>query len=254
MRKVVFILSILYLGISCSVSRKQIREKRENDSGSAVLNICESIVNQNLTARSFYIEKAEFRIRNDEGEKTGLGTIKFLLPDRFLISIKSNTGIEIARISLTGDSIMINDRFNKKLYYGSSSYLRDKYGLTTSLLPIVFGDYVNDEKLNCNSINCNNGEISIDGLVKSLRVKYIVDCKTGKSILTSPGDKERDNVLKISYRDFFKVNSINIPGIIEMSDGNNKTTIEIRIKKLVTPWDGTIGFLPGRQYEKIKLQ
>ena len=60
------------------------------------------------------------------------------MPDKFLISIKSHTGIEVARIFLTGDSIMINDRINKKLYYGSTSYLKNKYGLTTAVFPVIW--------------------------------------------------------------------------------------------------------------------
>ena len=69
------------------------------------VNLYESIINQNLTVRSFFIERAEFKIISNDGEKSGIGTIKFLMPDRFLISIKSKTGIEVARIFLTGDSI-----------------------------------------------------------------------------------------------------------------------------------------------------
>lgn len=254
MRKVAFILLIIGLSTACSVFRKQGTAKTEAMESHAVVNLCESIENQNLTSRSFYIEKAKFRIRSEDGEKSGIGTVKFLLPDRFLITIKLNTGIEVARVYLTGDSIFVNDRFNKKLFYGSTSYLKEKYGLTTSLLPVILGDYVNDEKLDCNMIKCEKGQTNIEGMVKSLNVKYVMDCERGKSVLTIPEDRFKENVLEIRYSEFFKVDKINTPGKIEISDRQSNTTIEIHFEKLLTPWEGKIDFIPGKQYEKIRLQ
>lgn len=253
MRKIVFILTIFMLGVSCSVSRKQSRSKSVVRETNNSANICENIVNQNLTTKSFFIEKAEFKIKSGEGEKSGIGTMKFLMPDIFLISIKSHAGIEIVRIFITGDSIMVNDRFNKKLFYGSTSYLKNKYGLTTSLLPLIWGDYVNDNRLDCNNIKCEDNKINVDGVVKSVRIKYMIDCELGKAILTMPEDNRKENVLEINYSEFFKTNNINTPGKIEISERQSNTTIEIRIQKIVSPWKGTIEFIPGKQYEKIRL-
>ena len=84
------------------------------------------------------------------------------MPDKYLVSIKSNTGIEIARIYLTEDSVMLNDRLNKKLYYGSASDLKKKYGLTTAILPVIIGDYVNDGKSDEESQNCIDGRLNIE--------------------------------------------------------------------------------------------
>ena len=119
------------------------------------------LLNQNLTARSFFIEKAEFKISSGDGEKSGIGTVKFQMPDKFLISIKSKAGIEVARIFLTGDSIFINDRFNKKLYYGSTSYLKSKYGYYNIIIASILGDYVNDQKLDRSKINCIEWKVKI---------------------------------------------------------------------------------------------
>ena len=178
---------------------------------------------------------------------------KFLMPDKFLISIKSNAGIEVARIYLTGDSIMINDRFNKRLFYGSTSYLKSKYGVTTSLLPVLLGDYVNDQKLDSSKISCADGKLKILGLVNDVRVKYLIDCELGKSILTVPEDRNKENTLEIKYSEFFRANSINSPGKIEIVERKSNTTIEIRIRKIISPWEGVIDFIPGKQYEKIHL-
>ncbi len=105
MRKIIYILVILFLSGSCSVSRKQKRGGKENINSTRTISLYDNILNQNLTARSFFIERAEFSIKSGEEEKNGLGTVKFLMPDKFLITLKSHAGIEVARIFLTGDSI-----------------------------------------------------------------------------------------------------------------------------------------------------
>ena len=64
---------------------------------------------------------------------------------------------------------MINDRFNKKLYYGSTSYLKSKYGVTTALLPVFLGDYVNDQKLDSTKIKCIDGKLNILGIINNVK-------------------------------------------------------------------------------------
>ena len=39
-----------------------------------------------------------------------MATIKYELPDKYLISIRSKAGIEAARIFITKDTVLINDR------------------------------------------------------------------------------------------------------------------------------------------------
>lgn len=253
MRKIIFILGIIVFSTGCSVSRKQSRSKSKNENTSVNVNLYESIVNQNLTARSFFIERAEFKIISNGGEKSGIGTIKFLMPDKFLISIKSKTGIEVARIFLTGDSIWINDKFNKKLFYGSTSFLKNKYGVSTEILPVILGDYVNDERIDSSKILCEEGKLDIDGIVNRARIKYVMDCNLGKSVLTVPGDITRKETLQIKYFDFVKANNIYTPGKIVITEKESNTTIEIKIQKITSPWEGNIEFIPGKQYEKIRL-
>jgi len=237
----------------CSALRKQKVSYGPVAIESEAENLSERILDQNLTSRNFYIERAEFKIKSDDGEKSGIGTVKFLYPDRFLISLKGNTGIEVARIFLTGDSVMINERMSKRFYYGSTTYLKAKYGITTSILPVILGDYVNDEKIDDNMINCVNGNFYINGIVKNVKVRYLIDCELGKSKVTLPEENLSGNGLEIRYGKFFNVNNINAPGIIEISDKHRNTTIEIRIEKISIPWEGTIDFIPGKQYEKIHL-
>jgi hypothetical protein len=252
-RKVILILVIILLCSGCSVSKRTMRGKSLSSETEGTENLSQKLVNQNLTARNFYIEKATFNIKGSEGEKSGIGYIKFLMPDKFLVCLKSNAGIEVARIYISGDSIYVNDRFNKKLYYGSTSYLKNKYGLTTSLLPIALGDYVNDERLDSNKILCTDGKLKVEGIVKTVRINYEIDCENGKSILAIPEDKMNQSALEIRYGEFLKANEIIIPGKIEISEKQSNIIIEIKIQKVITPWEGKIEFIPGRQFKKIHL-
>lgn len=245
---------VLTLVSGCTATRRQGRGISSPGNSSSILGLHENIINQNITANSFFIERAEFRIISGAAENSGLATMKFLMPDKFLITIKSRTGIEIARVFLSGDSIMANDRFNKKLLYGSASYLKGKYGLTTALLPLVLGDYVNDKQIDNNKIICTDGNLKIDGIVKDVRIQYLVDCILGKSIKAIPEDISNENVLEFRYSNFLYINNIYIPGKIEITENKSNTKIEIKIQKFISPWEGKIEFIPGKQYEKIYLQ
>jgi hypothetical protein len=252
-RKVVYILVILTLSAGCTVSKRMVRSKAETGKTGETVSLSQNILSQNLTSRNFYVEKAGFKISSDEGEQSGMGYIKFLMPDKFLICLKSNAGIEAARIYISGDSIYANDRFNKKLYYGSTSYLKSKYGLTTSLLPVTLGDYVNDERLDSTNIKCKDGKLNVEGIVKDVRINYIIDCETGKSLSAVPKDEIKESVLEIRYSNFLTQNGIKIPGLIEISEQRSNIKIEIRIQKVITPWEGKIEFIPGKQFKKIHL-
>jgi hypothetical protein len=253
LRKIILILTVVFISFGCAVKRKHTIPTSTTSTASSLVNLNESIVNQNLTSRSFYIGRAEFKIKNSVTEKSGLGTVKFLMPDKFLISLKSNTGIEVARIFLSGDSVMVNDRFNKRLYYGSTSFLKSKFGITAAMLPVLLGDYVNDQKYDSSMIKCTDGKLNVIGIINNHRVKYLIECELEKIILTVLEGMKEDHILEIRYSEFIKRSNINSPGKIEISERKSSTTIEIRIQEIVSPWNGVIDFIPGKQYEKIHL-
>jgi hypothetical protein len=253
LQKVISILIILVFCTQCSVSRKGKSKSKEFGIPLKSGSILQSIEEQNITKKSFFIDKAEFRIISGMGEKTGMCTIKFMPPDKFLVSIKSKAGIEIARVYLNKDSVMLNDRFNKKLYYGSASDLKTKYGLTAAVLPVILGDYINEETVDEKKLECINGTIGLDAVIKGTKIQYRIDCKYAKCILAAPENERNSIGLKIEYSSFFESGGINIPGRIDISEKQNGTRIEIKILKIVIPWEGSIEFIPGRQYEKIHL-
>ena len=216
--------------------------------------IAEIIKEQNISKSSFFIQKAEIEVTGAEGVERFIANIKYKYPDNYSISIRSKTGIEVARIFISRDTILANDRINRKLYCASPQYLNIKYGVTLSVLPILFGDYIGDNISEKKIVECINGYRDLETSIKDLKIKYVIDCKKGKTIAAIGETSLNNGGVVLKYSDFFKSGIKLIPGRIEIRDFQPKTIITLRILKISYPWDGTMEFLPGNKYEIIKLR
>ncbi len=209
--------------------------------------------NLNLTKKNFFIRKAEIKVISEDGSDSFLASLKFEQPDRFLLSLRSKTGIEAARIFLSGDTVLINDRINRILYHGSPMALKRKYGISASLLPVVLGDFLMNKVADPGSVTCINGKQDIVSIIDGVRVLYTIDCKLMKTILAVPDNSMNRAGLEISYHDFFSEAHVVIPGRIEVKDLQRKLSVEIKIVKFESPWIGNIEFIPGNNYEMQQL-
>ena len=80
----------------CSVARKTVNTTIVTTTESkSILDITER---QNISSAGFFIQKAEVEYNNQYGSQKFLASIKFEYPDKYLISLKSRTGIEGVRI------------------------------------------------------------------------------------------------------------------------------------------------------------
>ena len=252
MWKISFILFLLILSTGCSVIRSG--KNRNYGISKEIISdkLFENIKKQNITLNNFFIQKSEIEISSQEGTQKVLGSVKFETPDKYLISIKSITGIEIARIFIYEDTIRINDRINRKKYYGSTQYLKSKYGITTSLLPVLFGDYITDN-LYDNKAICSEDRLNNISIIDGIKIKYIIDCQKGKIISAIPEKGVNEEKIEIQYSDFFKKGNSFFPGKIEIYDFQNKINIYIRIKRIEYGWNGNIEFIHGKKDELIPL-
>lgn len=243
----------MILSMGCSVVR--IGGNRINNLSDNTVpdKLIESINNQNITNNNFFIQKAELEFTTQDGTEKLLATIKFINPDQYLISIRSRAGIEIARIYFSGDTILINDRINRKQYFGSSEYLTGKYGIPESVLPVILGDFIADNLSGNSTEKCLDGKLDINSIVNGIRIKYIIDCKKGKSILAITENSLNITKIEIRYSDFLKNRDVLYPGKIEIKDFQRNINIQIKIHRLESPWNGIIEFIPGNKYEKIQL-
>jgi len=253
LQKVVSIL--LLCGIISGCSAKKYLESGNVELSDIVDNtaILKEVESNNITNSSIYIQKAEISIRSNEGKEKLIGSLKFQYPDKYLVSIRNTAGIEAFRIFITSDTILINNRLSRKLYYGSTEYLNNKYGFKVNGLPVLLGDYINEKNYAKDVTDCTGGKVYIDGVINESRIKYCIDCKKKKVISVKSDNKLKDNVLEVIYSNFVKNNDNLVPCKIEIKDLQREMTIEIDIKKLIMPWEGDIDFIPGNKFEKIRL-
>ena len=216
-------------------------------------NIIESVKNQNITNASFFIQKAEIELSNEEGKQKFIATIKFEYPDKYLISIKGRTGIEGARIYITPDTLFANDRINKRLYSGTSLYLSRKFGLTQSFLPLILGDIVLDKTCEDIKEKCSGENLNKNCVVKGVMLNYNIDCKRGKIISASQINNFEKQGITIRYEGFISIGDFLIPKKIKFENPEYMTEINIRILKIEIPWSGKVNFVPGKGYELIEL-
>lgn len=239
---------------SCSVTRKVSNESNSTSKEIGSSNIIDKVLDKNLTATGFFIQKAEGEYINKEGKQKYLASIKFEFPDKYLISIKSRTGIEGARIYINKDSLIVNDRINKKTYFAKSSYFRRKFGFDQRLLPLIFGDIVVDKSFSKEKCKCDDKELKFDCVVLGTRMSYNIDCKIGKSANVNLMNNYSQQSIIIKSGSFKEKEGIIVPGIIELHDLQTNTTIKLKFSKIDFPWNGSVKFIPGRGYEIKELQ
>lgn len=253
MQKIAAILILGALLGGCSISKKLENTKSEYTSKNITENILEDVKERNITNLNFYIEKAEIEIITEKETEKYTGNIKFEKPDKYLISLKSKAGIEGARIYISNDSIMVNDRMNRKLYYANSFYLEKKYGFNLSCLPLIFGDIVLEKDYEENKGKCLDNRFKIECLVKGLRLSYNIDCNKRKIISVNESNNYVQQSLEFKYDNFLSVQDILIPKAIEFEENQHNIHIRIKIKKVESLRNGSIKFIPGRGYELIRL-
>jgi hypothetical protein len=251
LRKIINIIFISVLVSGCSVARhgkNDISEVAISDDPGKLLEI---IRVRNLTENSFFIQKAEVDVRTEKGKNRFISTIKFKKPDNYLVSIKNMTGIEIARIFLSKDSIFVNDRINRKLYRGSSDYLKNKYGVSFFVLPVIFGDIVAGTLIERGyKISGEAISSSIDGEL----ISYIINNKIKKVIKAINVSNSRDDIASLNFGKFQTFKGITIPQYVEIQNNKGKSLVKLKIRKVQIPWEGNLEFIPGNKYEIIELK
>jgi hypothetical protein len=254
LRKIGFILilAIVIQGCSAVRNRKGVSANISNESINE--NVLERTIKQNVTQNGFYIQKAEIEINTSEGKEKVLGSIKFERPEKYLVSIKSRTGIEALRIFISDDTILVNDRINKKLYCGSPEYLRRKYGLVYDLLPLIIGDYIPDKGKIVEKLDCRDGTVATGLLVKGIKINYLVDCKKAKLISATQENNLSKEEMKIQYDHFYRNDGLIFPEHIRIMNFVNNSSVDIKIVKFESQWKGSTEFIPGNKYEILELK
>jgi uncharacterized protein YceK len=252
MQKLSLILTIILILSGCSAVRKQSRTVK-NPEKKTVTELSE-IINANITKNNFVIQKASINIVNDGQEKKLLGTLKFRNTGTYLFSIKSNAGIEAARVLITNDTVLVNDRINRKFFYGSQEILAGKYGISFSMLPLILGDYVDFQEEREEKLVCKNGIGMIDFHDNEKNISYEIDCNIGKIIKAIILENAGTEGIKIGMSKFIISEGLSYPGVIVLEDMKKETVITLKIEKIRISEEENINFIPGNNYDKILLK
>jgi hypothetical protein len=238
---------------SCSGVRRASRSDVHRPGEKAGSVSTNDVVSQNLTATGFFIPKAEVEISSDDGNMRFLASVRFDPEGKYLISLRSRSGIEAARIYIDKDTILGNDRINRVLYYGKPGILSRLYGIPFDVLPVVFGDIVGDNT-NETVNRCNGGIFRTEQVVKGTRMSYRIDCGRRKIVSAKSEGSLMKSESEIEFGNFFETGGITVPSNVRINHLRSETVITIKIDNIEKPWSGSVELIPGARYKKIELK
>ena len=236
----------LILLAGCSVKKAAFTSDNSGVKRSVIVS---DVAALNYTAQPFFISRAEINlVAGNESQKL-ISTIRFAQPDSFLISVRTFTGIEAARILLTKDSVLVNDRINRVLYLGSQDDVKQKYGFDIYYFPVLLGDLIT-----------NSPSTTALGKPFSQRIggadviNYFVNDQNLKAEKITLGHEFWEDNISISFADFGKEGKMIFPQDIRIDKFANFDRIEIKIKKIEFNTDSKITFIPGRNFSRVKIK
>jgi hypothetical protein len=239
----------------CSVSKRSSTESYTSPYSVNTKNVSiNEVVYNNITNRSFNIQKADIKIIQDNVSVRLNASIKYRKPDSLLITIRSKAGLEAGRAFITKDTLLINDRINKTLLIGKPEIIGKKYGINPEMIYAILGDIVINDYDKNRIIKCERGIFKDLFEVNKNTIEYTIDCHKLKVIKSYfEGDITTGNIT-IIYENIKTINRSKYPETISINDDLKSMNIYIDIKKIDIPWEGTLVFIPGSNYKVVKIR
>ncbi|MFZ2340199.1 MAG: DUF4292 domain-containing protein [Bacteroidales bacterium] len=255
MQKIVRIVFMLALVFSaCSTTRRAGKTDTGTTFDETAGNSLETVISNNLSNQDFFIRRADIRVRQENVTVNLNASIKFRMPDSLMISVRSGIGVEAGKGFLTGDTVIVNDRFNRKLMVGDPEEIRSKYGIDPGLIYVILGDMIISKDEYRSMMNCQKGEFRKQYSVEGRNVEYTVDCQKKKiRRVYLEGDIRTGNVT-IFLSGIVKNGNITYPEKIVINDDLKELDLEIEIKRIESPWSGSIGSVGGKGYRVVKIR
>lgn len=251
MRKTLIIILTIF-SFGCSTNRFS-SESSAISEEATIEKIVNEVKRNNLSEESFQIVKATITVNINNDSKKYLFSLKYSKPDKYLISIRNLAGIEGIRIFISADTVLANDRINKKLLVGKPKDIEKITGLPYQMINTIFGDLIlKDGILRGDATRSLNRIIVVQGSYGKAW-KSILDPGICKVVSTSLINEISIDEITINYSKFAKF-SKPAPKIIELKDLKRNISAKIIIEKLVTPWSGEIEFIPGEGYSLDEIK
>lgn len=236
---------------SCSLSRRAANSTVSDDITGSLIN--GRFLSSNIAEKGFFIRKAEVSAGFGNEEYKLVINLRKSPDNRYLLSIRNRTGIEIARIYADSDTLLVNDRLNKVLMTGDAGVIEKKLGIDFRLIPVILGDIIAPREVK-DSLICDGESGSIQYSDRGLTYLYTVKCSLRKPVAFDVKDRNEKLLSHIEYSDFNTRNKLKYPAKINIKGRNTDEYLSVSIKDIEFPWIGEIEFVPGDRYEIIRLK
>jgi hypothetical protein len=250
LRKALILIGIMFI-CGCTARRFVVRSP-DSLNPEPFEKLVENVRKNNISNKDFYIEKALFTINVNNETKRFLFSLKFKMPDTYLISIKNITGFEALRILITKDTLLVNERIGKRILYAKPGVLEKKTGLPFYALNILFGDLSADDFIIKQSEGTSN-ELYISQRQGRRVWTSVLDPEKEKVLSTEISDGTLGEAIKINFSKFRKKYS-NAPSIIEFQSPGRGIRAKIKLERIEMSWNGLIEFVPGKGYTREEIK
>lgn len=255
MQKVKILILILALfSVGCGTVKKKSTEEFAIAGVYNAEMFLQEVREYNLTKDSFYINKAEVQASMLGFNQNLIVSMKFKKPDSAMFIIKAKIGLEVARALITNDTIIINDRLNKRLILSGPEYFKRKYGLEPKLIYMIFGDFLLKPENIENQIKCQKNSSQIDFIKDRNQYLMKFDCISKKLKEASIESITRGKKVEFKYDEFVGNNKKKYPILSTILVPDEDINLILRIEKIDTNWDGNIDFVANNGYRRKVLK
>lgn len=256
MQKIIYIIVCLILICAGCSSARRVSGPGYNgtDDGMAVM---DGVLRNNITNYGFHISRVDINYNINGVSGRFIAAVRHRNPDTVLIVLKHTTGIEIGRIYMDSDTILINDRINRRLMYGDPGNIEAKYGIDKKAIMIILGDILIDdvnEIRKYKNMNCQKGILKSQARINERNINYEIDCGNLKTVSATITRGNVNDRISVWYDNFIRTGNFVFPGRIEAEDIGNKARIIAEIRNIEIPWEGKIEFIPGKGYRPMLLK
>lgn len=196
-----------------------------------------SKVSRNLMGFSWFSAKMKIDIQNNQADHQELTAYVRIRKDSLIwINLTATLGLEVARILITPDSILVADRLDRTVYRRNLDYARDWLRITVNFRtledllvgnPVYFNDSISQvvQTPSVVSFTCRSGN-----LVNRMDV-FADDYLIQESHL-SEEDSAEHRTCELTYGDFFNLENRNFPSRRRIFIENKTSTlISINVTK-----------------------
>jgi hypothetical protein len=246
------ILSLIVIFSGCSTGRLS-SERKKTDLTGIANNILEELGKNNISKRDFSILKGSVSFK--EADKSGkyLFSLRHKDPNCYLLSLRNSMGIEGARIFMTMDTVLINDRINRRVLYGRPEILIRLTGIPGVFKELLFGDIILNKNQHSGKVEVIDNKIYVSQSIDGFHIKSQIDINVKKISNTRLNKGPGTNEVQFTYQSFYK-GPIPFPRKILIKSSNSSIDALIRIDKVDFGLIDSLKFVPGKNYmyEEIK--